>query len=115
MATAMPSSRCGPRAGYSSVSCSKSCFTDVAESSNSATPPVSCARFPTKTTRAMCDLGLAEALLLEGLEHLGRRHGQLGEADARGVLHGIRDGPQRRDDGVSPTPRTPYGCFGFAT
>src|SRR5215813_888323 len=89
-------------AGYSSVSCSKSCFTDVAESSNSATPPVSCARFPTKTTRAMCDLGLAEALLLEGLEHLGRRHGQLGEADARGVLHGIRDGPQRRDDGRLP-------------
>src|SRR5580765_4240924 len=99
MATATPSWRCGPRAGCNSASCWKSCFTDVADSWNSATPPVSCARLPISTTRAMgaCS-GLVAALLLERLQHLGRRHRQLGEPDAGGVLHGVGDGPERRHD-----------------
>src|SRR5882672_5789802 len=99
MATATPSSRWRASAGWSSPSCWKSCFTDVAERSNSATPPVSCARLPTSTTRAMRDSGLAAALVLERLEDLGRRHRQLRETDARGVLHGIGDGAERRHDG----------------
>src|SRR5881628_17979 len=98
MATATPSSRWGPRAGWSSVSCWKSCLTDVAESWNSATPPVSCARLPMSTTRAMEASRLAGGLLLQCLEHLGRRHRQLGEADAGGVLHRVGDGAERRDD-----------------
>src|SRR5262245_6873057 len=91
MATATPSARCGPSAGWRSVSCWKSCLTDVAESSNSATPPVIWVRLPISTTRAM-------SLLLERLEDPGRRHRQLGEADARGVLHGVGDRAERRDD-----------------
>src|SRR5712691_6873703 len=99
MATATPSSRWGPRAGWSSVSCWKSCLTDVAESWNSATPSVNRARLPIKTTRAMRSSRLAAGrLLLERLEHLGWRHRQLGEADARGVLHRVRDRPEGRDD-----------------
>src|SRR5260370_22993595 len=103
MATATPSCRCGPRPGCSSASCWKSCFTDVADSWNSATPPVSCARLPISTTRAMgaCS-GLVAALLLERLQHLGRRHRQLGEPDAGGVLHGVGDGPERRHDPPLP-------------
>src|SRR5712691_9860165 len=91
MATATPSSRWRASAGWSSVNCSKSCFTDVAESWNSATPPVICARLPTRTTR-----GIA---LLERLENLRRRHRQLSEADAGGVFHRVGDRPERRDDG----------------
>src|ERR1700694_4267264 len=98
MATAKPSSRCGPSAGCSSASRSKSCFTDAAEISNSATPPVSCARLPISTTRAMKPSGPG-GLLLERLEHLGGRHRQLGEADAGGRFHGVGDGSERRDDG----------------
>src|SRR6266852_4329630 len=99
MATATPSSRWGPRAGWSSVSCWKSCLTDVAESWNSATPSVIRARLPISTTRAMRASRLAAGgLLLQRLEHLGWRHGQLGEADAGGVFHGVGDGAQRRDD-----------------
>src|SRR6266850_1128726 len=100
MATAMPSSRWGPRAGWSSASCWKSCLTDVAESWNSATPSVNRARLPISTTRAMCSSRLAAGrLLLERLEHLRWRHRQLGEADAGGVLHRVGDGAERRDDG----------------
>src|SRR3989442_2782768 len=91
MATATPSSRWRASAGWRSVNCSKTCFTDVAESVNSATPPVICARLPTSTTRGMT--------LLERLQYFGRRHRQLGEADAGGVLHGVGDRPERRDDG----------------
>src|SRR5215469_11907402 len=99
MATATPSSRCGASAGCSSPSCWKSCFTDVAETWNSATPPVSCARLPISTTRAMTSYsGLVDALVLERLQHLGRRHRQLGEPDAGGVLHRVRDGRERRHD-----------------
>src|SRR4029453_15590504 len=98
MATATPSARWGSRAGWGSASCEKSCFTEVAERRNSATPPVSCARFPTSTTRGMRDSDLVEAALLERLQHLGRRHRQLGEADAGGALHGVGDRPQWRDD-----------------
>src|SRR5438093_4045020 len=91
MATATPSSRWRASAGCSSVNCWKSCFTDVAESWNSATPPVICARLPTSTTRGMT--------LLERLQYFGRRHRQLGEADASSVLHGVGDRAERRDDG----------------
>src|ERR1051326_2460833 len=94
MATATPSSRCGAIPGCSSASCSNSCFTDVAETWISATPPVSCARFPTRTTRAIPLV----ATLPQRLQHLGRRHGELGEADAGGVLHRVGDGAERRDD-----------------
>src|SRR6266850_7167342 len=100
MATAMPSSRWGPRAGWSSASCWKSCLTDVAESWNSATPSVNRARLPISTTRAMCSSRLAAGrLLLERLEHLRWRHRQLGEADAGGVLHRVGDGAERWNDG----------------
>src|SRR5207245_8562357 len=91
MATATPSSRWRASAGWRSVNCSKTCFTDVAESWNSATPPVICARLPTSTTR-----GIA---LLQRLQNLRRRHRQLGEADASSVLHGVGDRAERRDDG----------------
>src|SRR3989442_2867304 len=91
MATATPSSRWRASAGWRSVNCSKTCFTDVAESVNSATPPVICARLPTSTTRGMT--------LLERLQYFGRRHRQLGEADASSVLHGVGDRAERRDDG----------------
>src|SRR6266852_8206791 len=97
MATATPSSRWRASAGWRSVNCSKSCFTDVAESWNSATPPVICARFPTSTTRGMSHL--VETTFLERLEHLRRRHRQLSEADAGGVFHRVGDRPERRDDG----------------
>src|SRR5262245_44324864 len=96
MATATPSSRWRSSNGWSSTSCSKSCLTDVAESWNSATPPVSCARLPTRTTRGKS--GLVELSLLQRLENLGRRHRELGEADTGGVLHGVGDGAKRRDD-----------------
>src|SRR4026208_2554712 len=109
MATATPVSRCRSSAGCSAVSCRKSCWTDVAERSNSATPPVTCARLPTSTTRAMrARSGLVQALVLERLEHLGRRHRQLGEADAGGVLHRVGDGgPRRGGLGFSPPPPPP--------
>src|SRR3989442_12539129 len=90
MATATPSSRWRASAGWRSVNCSKTCFTDVAESWNSATPPVICARLPTSTTR-----GIA---LLQRLQNLRRRHRQLGEADASSVLHGVGDRAERRGD-----------------
>src|SRR6266851_1985541 len=100
MATAKPSSRCGASAGCSSASRSKSCFTDAAGTSSSATPPVSCARLPISTTRAMKPSGLGGLLLfLERLEYLGGRHRQLGEPDAGGRFHGVGDGSKRRDDG----------------
>src|SRR4029079_16606976 len=103
MATATPSSRCGASAGCAAASCWKSVFTDVAEIWTSATPPVSCARLPISTTRAMRSVsalgsGLVEALVPERLQHLGRRHRQLGEPDAGGGLHGVGDGPERRHD-----------------
>src|SRR5439155_321356 len=50
-AAVLPSARWGSSSGWSSASCWKSCFTDVAERRNSATPPVSCARLPIRTTR----------------------------------------------------------------
>src|SRR5690349_19369311 len=98
MATATPSCRCGWSAGWSSASFSKSCLTDVAEIWNSATPPVTCARLPTSTTRAKTSGLRGDALLAERLENSGRGHRQLGEADAGGLLHRVGDGAQRRDD-----------------
>src|SRR3989475_8807264 len=128
MATATPSSRWRASAGCSSVNCWKSCLTDVAESWNSATPPVICARLPTRTTRGIKNVGApkwpppprarrapgnpgrssisrhgsdlaGETPLLQSLEHLGWRHRQLGEADTGGVLHRVGDGAERWDDG----------------
>src|SRR6266850_7901503 len=100
MATATPSSRWRASAGCSSVNCWKSCLTDVAESWNSATPPVNCARLPISTTRGMRSSRLAASrLLLQRLEHLGWRHRELGEADAGGVLHRVGDGAERWNDG----------------
>src|SRR5262245_40862523 len=128
MATAMPSSRWGPRAGCSCTSCWKRCFTDVAWMSNCETPPVICARFPTSATRATVNRGaptgpatpprpsgpadtgtllylptsrsdLVEAFLLQGLQDLRRRHRELREPDARRLLHGVGHRGQRRHDG----------------
>src|SRR5215468_9636225 len=100
MATATPSSRWRLRAGWRSLRSSNRCFTDDAARSNSATPSASWTRLPTSTTRAMPVgsvllrapvrvgpvRGLVEAALGEGLQHLGRRHRQIGEADAGGAI-----------------------------
>src|SRR5215471_815328 len=117
MATATPSCRWGPRAGWRSPSNWNSSLTDDAGRSNSATPSVSCVRLPTSTTRAirlggglrpsvagraavraLAVRGLVEPALLERLQHLRRGHRQLGEADARRVLDGVRDRSHRRHD-----------------
>src|SRR5262245_22014294 len=104
MATATPSSRWRESAGWRSLRSWNRCLTDVAGRSKSATPPVMWARLPTSTTFAKGVLvgaavgalavggalehaGLVEPLLPQRLEHLGRRHRQLGEADACGLLH----------------------------
>src|SRR5436190_11132650 len=95
METAMPRCRWGSKAGYCSASILKSSRMFFASTETESAPPTIGRSAPQRWTSAT-GLVLAGA---DRLEHAGRRHRDMRQADTDGVRHGVGHGRQRRHDG----------------